>query len=121
MVAAVINFITYNMAVCVFTRATLLSRASYLCREHYEDPSRACGWFSKYSERGFRMIAGNTMRNYSDLQMGKRKLNDRHSWVMSFDGELSPRGHTLTVHVSTQISKLDQPCMYQAPSKLLSK
>lgn len=86
--AAVINFITFDRAVCGFPYSTLSMRVSYLCREQYEDPVRAAKWFSKYSSRGFHMITGRSERDYSRLSFGRRTLSDKNVWVVKFDGEL---------------------------------
>lgn len=79
------NFMSSEVAVCVFPRSTLISHSSYLCKDYYEDGnSKIKTWYDKYVARGFRMLCRDHRGDYEDVTLGRRRLDDPNSLVLDF-------------------------------------
>ncbi|KAJ3501881.1 hypothetical protein NLJ89_g9141 [Agrocybe chaxingu] len=78
----VMNFITPTSAVCVFPRATLVDRRSFVTKirpQHKEEWQR---WLQKYRSRGFSVVEDAV--DVESVLLGSRYIGDSHTFVVYF-------------------------------------
>lgn len=92
------NIITADAAFSIFPYPTFVKRKSYISKNRPESAERSALWARKYEQRGFSLIARDTLDACDDLYIGPRRVLDGRTWIIPFAGKLChiSNGQTLS-------------------------
>lgn len=99
--AALVNFITADKAVCVFPTETIIERTAYVTMAHQKPGATTLDWISKYQGRGYRVLGAKDIPGTSTSIYGARHTEDSLSWVIPFC-----TGSLMIVSTMTSLLKL---------------
>jgi hypothetical protein len=79
------NIITWNKAVCLFPRATIIERRLYTAQRHVDHDHQLYPWVKKYSDRNYDVVGPSNVEQFLSREGGFRNVCDVRSWCLSFD------------------------------------
>ncbi|PPR00615.1 hypothetical protein CVT26_012199 [Gymnopilus dilepis] len=83
---AMMNYITWNCAVCLFPKSAFINRRSFVaCQEDLPWrylPQGYRAWFQQYAKVNGFDIVGISHRRYLEAEIGDRYVGDKYSWVI---------------------------------------
>ncbi|KAJ3523940.1 hypothetical protein NMY22_g11218 [Coprinellus aureogranulatus] len=106
----VMNFITHKQAVSLFPFATFEKRIFYVSKTTPMGDEWKPAWIDKYSKRGFSI---DTRERHPFLVVGKRFIDDEHTWCIDFGGGDSDPYHRIaqtelnSIYVSNESEDFD--------------